>query len=92
MITRSELASVEHKKVNECKTFISDFLTALDDCRKLFLNLKNVDEANNSENLKDLEELKSQKNQLQIEMKTKDLMIGTHEDDIGNVINVYKIK
>lgn len=92
MIERSQLVTLEHKKVNECKTFITDFMNALDDCRKLLLNVKSTDETNNYEFKKDLNELRTQRNKLGINLKENDMMMDTHEDGIGNVINVYKIK
>jgi hypothetical protein len=92
MITRGELVSIEHKKVNDCKALITDFMNALDDCRKLFLNAKSTDEANNIEIKKEFNELRAKRNKLGINMNENDLLMTIHEDQVGNVINVYKIK
>ncbi len=92
MITGGELVSIEHKKVNDCKSLITDFMNALDDCRKLFQNVKSIDETNNNEFKKELIELKSKRNKLGINISENDLMMTLHEDQVGNVINVYKIK
>jgi hypothetical protein len=88
IILSSELTTLEHRKVEDFKGFITDYLNALDDCRKFFIQIKTNDENESKKTQSEINYLKSLKKNLTENLDVKDMDMHYCEDDVGTT-NVY---